>query len=993
MIKIKSYIFSLLVIVLVMGSAPVKAQRMERSVITIESVVTDEMENPISGAIIYGNEGESISISDENGAFSITISVGSELRVEADGFNTKIFRNVSNSTEFILEKATFLMDENNIIHVPFGKTTQREFTGAINSIDATEILKYDNTQSVYDAITGRFPGVLGSSNIRGIGNALFIVDGIRRDPSNLNMEEVEQITVLKDAHAAMLYGTYAKNGVILITTKRGTAFKRKMNVSVEQGLSMPLQLPEYLNSADYMELYNEALSNDGFPEKFTSTEISKYRSGTNPYRYPDVDYYSNDFLRDYSDYTRLFGEFSGGNHITQYYANIGWTRNSSLYQLGSRDNSGYNRINIRGNVDFKLNDYISGYVDAVAIYEINKFPHGDFWTTAATQHPYYYSPLLPIELITDQGIIETAKRVKEDYILGGTSQYRDNVYGNMLLAGYRENIHRTAQFNTGIDFDLKDITQGLKFKTYLSFDIYNKYEQNVDNDYAVYQPTWATDEDMIIGLQKHGIDKSTGTQNLVNGAFERNIGFYGMFDYQRTFDEVHNITGMLIGYHNLFEVNNVMQGEKYTHLGLRLAYNYDKKLFADFTGAMPYSVKLDKKVGFSPSLGIGWIVKEQDSPDHILNYLKLRASAGMILNDLNIGYFYYNSIYQNRESFNWNDGMYSTGYTYINHYENPNLGYEKMQTLNLGFESFLLNKSLSADMNIFYTRDADKVTRRVNYYPTYLGGVLPYENFGINSYSGFELALMWDKQFNEFSVNIGANMLYSKSKVVKIDELWSNDYQYRKGKSTSALFGLESLGLFHDMAEIENHAEQRFGEVSPGDIKYKDQNNDGIVDNDDQIMIGDWQAPFSYGLQLRLKYKNITLFAIGNGRSHCDIIYNNNYYWVDGNDKYSEEVLNRWRPGAESTASYPRLTTKAGSNNFRNSTFWLTSGRYFSLSQAQLTYDLKGSKMGWQQLNDFSIFLRGSNLFMISPETRKLQLNVASAPQMRNVALGIKMMF
>lgn len=989
------YILSLLITVFLTNSMSVKAQRTERPMITIESVITDQIGNPIPGAIIYGRGGGDIVVSDENGAFSITIPVASELRVEADGFYTKIFNDAKSSDEFILDKALFLTDENNRIHIPFGETTQRELTGAVSTISVKEFIRYDNTQSVYDAITGRISGVLGSSNIRGIGNALFIVDGIQRDPSSLNMEEVEQISVLKDAHAAMLYGTYAKNGVILITTKRGEAFKRKMNVTMEQGLSIPLELPKYLNSADYMELYNEALSNDGLPERFTSTEINKYKSGSNPYRYPDVDYYSNEFLKNFSDYSKLFGEFSGGNRMTQYYANIGWTRNSSLYQLGSIANSGYNRFNVRGNVDFRLNDYISSYVDAVVIFEINKYPHGNFWNDAATLHPYYYSPLLPVGLISNEKAFETAKRVKGDYILGGTSQYLNNVYGNMLLAGYRQDIHRTAQFNTGVNFDLKSIVQGLQFKTYLSFDIYNKYEQNVKNEYAVYQPTWNPDEDKITAIRKHGIDKSTGDQNLVNGALARAVGFYGSFHYQRTFNDVHNISGMLIGYHNSIQVNNVIQDERFSHLGLRLVYNFDKKLFADFTGTLPYSVKLDKakKVGFSPSLGIGWIVKDSDSSNSILDYLKLRVSAGMILNDLNIGYFNYNSIFRNDGSFGWNDGTYSTFYTYMDHYANPNLGFEKMQSFNLGAESFLFNKSLYADLNIFYSRDADKVTRRTNYYPGYLGAALPYENFGINSYSGFDLGLMWNKNIGNLLINIGANLLYSKSQVVKIDELWTNDYQYRKGKSTTAIFGLESVGLFRDMAEIENSPEQRFGEVAPGDIRYKDQNNDGIVDNNDQIMIGNRQAPFSYGLQLKLRYKNITFFTIGNGRSHYDIIYNNDYYWVDGNKKYSKIVLNRWRSGAENTATYPRLTTKAGSNNFRNSTFWLTTGRYFSLSQAQLTYDMKGSKIGWKELNDFSIFLRGTNLFMISPEAKKLQLNIASEPQTRNVALGIRMIF
>ncbi len=967
----------------------------KKVMVSIESTVRDSEGNSIAGAWVYGSEGVVRVQTKESGQFAIQIPVSSELRIEADGYYTKIIETAEPGLSVVLEKAPFLMGEKEEVFIPFGKTTRREVSGAVSTINPRNYVKYDNTQYVYDAIQGRVPGVMGNSNIRGIGNALIVVDGVRRDPSDINLEEVEQVTVLKDAGAAMLYGTYARNGVVLITTKRGEAFKRKLNFSAEQGISTPLAIPSYLNSADYMGLYNEALANDGLPPLYSQGDISNNLSGTNPYRYPNVDYYSNEFLKKNLNFSKFLGEFSGGNSSTQYYANIGWIRGGSLLAMGKGADAANNRFNVRGNVNFKVNNFISSHLDIVAIFEVGKSPNGNFWNDAGTLRPNLYSPLLPIELVTNSSILETAKLVKDDYILGGTTQYQNNVYGNMFMSGQKQEIRRTVQFSNGIDFDLKKITKGLKFKTYLSFDIFNKFEQNVTNTYAVYQPTWDANANTLTSLVKVGLDQSSGVQNLTNSSMERTFGFYGMFDYKRTFKDVHNISGILLGYTGLTYVNDVVQNERQSHLGLRLAYDFDKKYFVEFNSVLPYSVKLEKgsRIGFSPSLGLGWVVADGNSSEgNVVDYLKLRASAGMIMNDLNLGYFYYNSTYRSSGSKTWNDGKYSTSYVYIDRSANPELGYERMKTINFGVESYLFERTLYADMNLFHTRDMDKVVRRTNYYPEYMGSNYPYENFGMNSYTGAELGLQWSKGMGEVSLEIGANLLYSVSKVIKSNELWENDYQYRKGNSVTSIFALESLGLFRDANDVTGSPLQRYSEVAPGDIKYKDQNNDGVIDDNDQVKIGNSQAPFSYGVTLKLSYKNFTLFAIGNGRSGYEMFFNNDYYWVDGNDKYSEVVWDRWVPG-KTDAAYPRLTSKTGTNNFRNSTFWLTNGDYFSLSRAQLTYNIPTLKLGWNDIKDISLYIRGSNLFMATSEVRKRQLNIASEPQYRSFSLGVKLLF
>src|SRR5690349_18940678 len=279
--------FVLLVLILSMIAGNSFGQKNEQKMVTVESTVVDENGSPIAGAIITGREGAVEVMSDANGEFTIDVPEGTDILVEAEGFDEQHVTIYPNSTtsDVTLVKALFSKEQSNMVNVPFGKVMKKDLVGAVTVIDPKELRFYDNTQTIGDALQGRVPGLIGSTNMRGMGNALIIVDGIPRDASNINLAEVEQITVLKDANAAILYGVQARNGVILVTTKRGTAFKRKIDFQVEQGISKPIVMPKYLNSAQSMSLYNEALANDGRPAAFTDSVINLYASGANPYLY------------------------------------------------------------------------------------------------------------------------------------------------------------------------------------------------------------------------------------------------------------------------------------------------------------------------------------------------------------------------------------------------------------------------------------------------------------------------------------------------------------------------------------------------------------------------------------------------------------------------------------------------------------------------------------------------------------------------------------
>ncbi len=255
------------------------------------------------------------------------------------------------------------------------------------------------------------------------------------------------------------------------------------------------------------------------------------------------------------------------------------------------------------------------------------------------------------------------------------------------------------------------------------------------------------------------------------------------------------------------------------------------------------------------------------------------------------------------------------------------------------------------------------------------------------------MGLNYNMSFGDLAVSIGGNLLYSVPKVLATDELnYEESYRKITGKATDSMFGLVALGLFKDQTEINNYsAFQTFGAVQPGDIKYQDLNMDGKIDDTDQTIIGNSWARMEIGFNLKIEYKAFELFALGTGQSGEERFYNNAYYWVYGDRKYSEVVLDRWTPETSATATYPRLSSSSNANNFRNSTFWLYKTNWFTLHTVQLTYAISGKEFAG--LQEARFFLRGSNLATISKAKDKIQLNVGTQPQMRSFSLGLNLLF
>lgn len=996
----------LAVIFLIPGKSLLVAQ--QKSTATIESVVKDSAGNPVVNAVIYGNEGSAAAKTNEDGKFSIRVSVGDEFRIEANGYKTAFLNFIDEADGVTLERMPFLESENDNVFIPFGTIKKADIINDITVITPDELRRFDNTHKVSDILLALVPGLIQSYNsglnLRGMGAPVVVIDGLPRAAGMdiLNVEEIEQIAVLKDVNAGVMYGTLAGKGVIMITTKRGEALKKRMNFTVEQGLDISIRRPKYLNSADYMTLYDEALSNDGFGPKYGDL-IEKYRTG-DPYRYPSIDYCSDEFLKNTKNQTYVNGEISGGNHRTRYYTNVGWRRSDAIYKLGQGKDASENQFNVRGNVDFYIRDFIKAYIDGVAIINIEKNARGDFWNYVTSYHPNYFSPLLPYDYIIDDEAIRSKadmeKLYQNKYLLGGTTQYQNNVYGDFVFGGYQNQVQRIAQFNGGIDFDFDRWLKGLSFKTNISFEFYNSYTEAVEDTYGVYEATW-DDNDRITNIDKIGEYRSTGVRSIIDRDFFRNISVNAMFNYKRTFDDIHNVSGALLGYYNQLQLNGVLLSDKYAHLGLSLRYNYDKKYWVDFSSAYTNSTRLPakNKGGFSPTLGLGWVLSKEDfwNSDLFVDYLKLKMSGGILKTDVNMGYNWYKANYTAGNSFAWSDDT-SKGYgdgTQITRKGNPDLGYEKIQNLNIGFESYLFDKSLNLNATYFYTQHSDIVIQRINYYPSVVGSIIPYENYEKNAYNGLEIGLSWNKRWQDFALMIGTSFTYAASERKVVDELYDNAYEYKKGTSVDGIWGLQNLGFFNDPAQINGHAVQKFGDVQSGDIMYKNQNpeKDNQIDDNDNVYIGNLTPRYSGGLSVTLQYKDFSLFVLGEGAAKFNGIKNSDYYWVDGDEKYSEVVWGRWTEATKESATYPRLSSSTNSNNFRMSDFWVYDRSYFNISRVQLSYNFPESILKNTFIKGTKLYLRGSNLLMFAKNKETIQLNIGQDFQYRTVALGVQMSF
>lgn len=919
--------------------------------------------------------------------------------------------------------------QDTLVQVAFREVAKSNLLGGVSVVDVEDLMNKNYHTYSLENMEGYIGGWNGNS-LWGMDDRLVLIDGVPRDADNVLPSEIEDITFLKGASAVVLYGSRAAKGVIYITTKRGKAQPLQVNVRVNTGFHVSKSYPKYLNSAEYMTLYNEALVNDGRDPLYSQEDIYNHASGSNPYRYPNVDFYSSDYLQKAYNRTDILTELVGGNERAQYYTNIGYYRQGDFLNFGEAANNYDERLNVRGNVDVKLNDFIDAYINANATFYTSRGinytdsdPDDDenvdnYWTYAASMRPNRIAPLVPLSYIDGNALSalslvnNSSNIIDGKYFLAGTQVDNKNVFADSYAGGYNKWNNRQFQFDTGIDFDLQNFLQGLSFHTQFAVDYATSFTSAYENEYAVYIPRWYNynGDDVIGELEKEGNDEKSGNPDFSDENYRQTIAFSGWFDYSTTVNNNHNISAVLVATGYQQAESGVYHNTANANLGLQLSYNFKNKYYTDLAGAIVHSAKFAEgnRNAFSPSVTLGWRMGQENflSNSSVIDDLILSVSGSVLHTDMSIdGYYEYAGSFNQSDGawWGWYDGAAERSTNAIQG-ENEDLTFIKRKELSANLRTSLWKNTINADASFFMNSMEGMVTQPMGLYPNYFftyypeASFVPNVNYNNDQRMGIDFSVNYNKDLGDVDLTLGVSGTYYTTEATRRDDTnYEYDYQKRQGKAVDGIWGLESAGFFQNQSDIDNSPTQTFGgTVKPGDIKYVDQNNDNVIDSRDEVFLGKggWYGnPFTLGVNVTAKWDNLTFFVLGTGYFGAYAMKDDNYHWVYGDRKYSEVVRGRWTEETKGSATYPRLTTQSGSNNFRNSDFWLYSTDRFNIAKVQITYDIPKSLLQNIFFKELSAYVSGSNLLTISPERETLEMEVTNAPQTRFYNLGVKAVF
>ena len=944
------------------------------------------------------------------------------------------------STDDVADEADTTIVAKKKVHVAFRDKDPDHLLGGISYIDMEELQKKDYTTGSLDdmyALVGGWNG----GNLWGMDNdrldtndnsnlPLVIIDGVKRPSNNVLPSEIEQITFLKGAQAVVLYGAKAAKGAILITTKRGKVDGLQIVANANTGWHVAKEFPEYLGSAEYMTLYNEARANDGLDPRYSQMDIYNHASGVNPYRYPNVNYYSDEYVR--KMYNRSEGtlEIQGGGARAHFYTNINYYRIEDLLNFGPAKDNYTDRFSVRGNVDLVVNRVIKGFANASATFYNANANKGDFWSEASTMRPNFpenAAPLIPIDMVDPNASKALAVLGKSlnlldgKYFPGGTKTTQQNAIASCYFGGKTTDVSRQFQFDAGIIYDMDRFVKGLSFKTLFAIDYAAKYSLSYNNEYAVFIPTWSNynNEDKIVGLTQQGDELVTGHMSMGNSSYRQTITWNGHFDYDHTFADKHHVTGMLLA--NMFTTTRSGQVHRYANanLGLQLGYDYMNRYFAEVSLAGVHSARLPKghREAISPSFTLGWnLARESFMEGSFVDDLMLSASYSDLNEDIDVymgdnNYYLYDALWATTGSnFYWNEGT-TTDLTYSTMSKNPSLDFIHRKEFSVSLRGSFFNKLITTDITFFNTDMDGFIIQNPTLFPSYLqnglnsGSFKPAINNNIQNRKGIDFSISAQKKFGQVYAQLGVVGTYLKTNYKKYDELVEYDYQHVEGHAIDAIRGYRCLG-FYNLNDFNYNEEtgkytlkpelprpQIGGTIQPGDLKYEDVNGDNIIDNKDQVDLGKWGtygAPLTLGVNLTLKYKNFTLFVLGNGQFGAYGMKNGSYYYMSGDAKYSVNARGRWTAATADVATHPRLTTLGSANNAANSTFWLYSTDRFNLRKVQLTYDFPKDMFTGKWVKALSVYVNGNDLLTISKNRQIMETNVGYAPQTRFYNLGVK---
>jgi len=1010
----------------------------------VKGIVLDSEGEALVGVNIVIKGASRRVVTDIKGSFSIEVNNDDVLQVSYIGFIQQDIK-VGNKSilKIVLRKDSKNLDE--IVVVGYGSQRKINVTGSISQVDTKE-LKTATSGNLSSMLQGRLPGLItkqssgqpGSDGasllIRGLstlgGNTpLVIVDGFERPFPDVNQDEIESITILKDASSAAVYGVRAANGVILVTTKRGTKQKPTISVNSSVELSMNANFPKFLNGPDYAYWYNKAQELDGVPEGsrwFAQDDIDRITNGDPQGIFGNTDWV--DFLfKDYAPtYTNNIS-LNGGNDKVKYFVSLG-----SFNQNGIIDRTGYDRYNVRANLDAQVLENLSVSLNLAVGQSETKEPGlsaglGNSYASIFSQALMSY-PFLPA--YTSSGIPIGS------FNPGNGNQ---NPLAARDLSGQQNTRSNNFQGSVSLKYDIPFV-KGLNVKVNLGYDKGYSIKKSVLLPYLLnvynvskreYEETYARHAlDGEASIDQWFADSWTSTVqpslNYDNKFGKHSIG--ALFLYENITD---NGTGMSAGRKNfpIMDIMDLNYGEeviaglvKGSHSQFRRAgyvtrvnYAFDDRYLFEFTGRIDGSARLPKhnRWGFFPGVALGWRISNEPFFKNNISFvdnLKLRLSVGKLGND-NIG----SNAYIRTMSLGVDPvvmiGNNLARYLDVNRVPNDNIKWETTTSYNIGLETTLWNGLLGVEADAFYMVTKDILQSQGGLMPSSMGGYYPtYLNSGIVDNRGFELTLTHHNKIGQVNYNVRGNVSWARNKVIETTEDANvPDYLRKTGKPMNQQYGFIAEGLFQTQEEIDHSAV--YGPTLPGDIKLKDLNGDGRITIDqDMTVIGHSNMPeMMFGLNLGAEYKGFDFNVFLQGAALCNValcglysdrgIIDNTFYtkpfWSNGNSPYYL-IEGSWTPD-HTDAEYPRLGIETRTNGGKLSSWWSKDGSYIRLKNAQIGYTISPLLTKKINIEKIRFYISGGNLFTLDHlpylDPEMPDVNQGYYPQQLTVEFGLNLIF
>ena len=1036
--------------IFISGKAPASTEQQQNKR-KISGRVTDIKGEPLIGVNVTVDGDANGSITNMDGLYEIFVTKKSVvLKFTYIGFKTSEIRtNAStNIYDVTLEEQVNELEETVIV----GYGTQRK----ISNIGAQSSMKMEDIKtpsaSLTTTLAGRLAGVVAVQRtgepgkdaadiwIRGIStpntsSPLVLVDGVERSFNDIDPEDIESLTTLKDASATAVYGVRGANGVILIKTKPGKVGKPTVSADYYESFTRFTKMVDLADGITYMNAANEAMRNDGIATKYTEDQIRNTIAGKDPYLYPNVDWLKEIF-NDWGHNRRVNVNVRGGSEKVAYYASVSYFNETGMTvtdkNIDTYDSKmKYSRYNFTTNLNIDVTPTTKVEIGAQGYLGEGNYPaisSADLYNAAMSISPVEYPKMFFVN--------------GEAFVPGtSTNNNFNNPYSQATRRGYDNLTKNQIYSNLRVTQDLDMLTKGLKLTAMYAFDVYNEIHVHQDRAESTYNFL-----DTSVPYDMNGqpiLQRIYEGSNVLSYKQEtsgnKKTYLEASLNYDRTFNDDHRVSALFLFNQQsklLYPKGTLEDAIPYRMMGIagRATYSWKDRYFAEFNigynGAENFSPK--HRFGTFPAFGVGWVVSNEkfwQPLSKAVSFLKIRYTDGKVGNsEVSDRRFMYLDQMKENGDYGYKFGPNGTKWS---GYETVNMAvdliWEESRKQDLGIDLKLFNDDLSIVFDLFKERRENILLKREHSIPSFLGynTSAPYGNIGIIENKGFDGTIEYNKRINkDWVIALRGNVTFNKDKWIQ-GELPEQKYEWMNqyGHNINGVKGYVAEGLFtqteiDDMARWESLSDankaitpkpfaSQFGTVKAGDIKYKDLNNDGQIDAYDQTYISRGDVPTTvYGFGFTVGWKDLSVGMMFQGVAGAERVLNgssvNPFNGGGGSGNLYSNIGDRWtEENPDQSAFYPRLSygseTTSNINNFQKSTWWVRNMNFLRLKTLQISYNLPKPWVNKVHLKNAAVYVMGTNLFTLSrfklwdPELNTD--NGASYPNTTSYSVGINFTF